>query len=168
MNPALLLADEPPGNLDTKRAEEVFALLRRFNGEHGTTVLFVTDNAAMADRCDKTIQVIDGRVTGSAGAGGPLACVGGDTCRDNANQTKAGRSLSAPARQRPGDSWRGCSPLHSSGQRSRFAISFDLEMRWSLHLSLKLMASPRELYDAMQPTFSQTTSKPPFDIRLME
>jgi hypothetical protein len=30
------------------------------------------------------------------------------------------------------------------------------------------MASPRELYDAMQPTFSQTTSKPPFDIRLME
>ena len=62
----------------------------------------------------------------------------------------------------------GCSPLHSSRQRSRLAISFDLAMRWSLHLSLKLMASPRELYDAMQPTFSQITSKPPFDIRLME
>jgi lipoprotein-releasing system ATP-binding protein len=64
MNPALLLADEPTGNLDTKSAEEVFALLRRFNGEHGTTILFVTHNAAMADRCDRTIQVIDGCVAG--------------------------------------------------------------------------------------------------------
>ncbi len=63
MNPALLLADEPTGNLDTKSADDVFALLRRFNGEHGTTVLFVTHNAAMAARCDKTIEVIDGRVT---------------------------------------------------------------------------------------------------------
>ena len=37
MNPALLLADEPTGNLDTKSADDVFALLRRFNVEHGTT-----------------------------------------------------------------------------------------------------------------------------------
>ena len=64
MNPTLLLADEPTGNLDTKSADEVFALLRRFNTEHGTTVLFVTHNAALAARCDKTIQVIDGNVTG--------------------------------------------------------------------------------------------------------
>ena len=47
MIPALLLADEPTDNLDTKGAEKVFALLRRFNGEHGTTVLFVTYNAAI-------------------------------------------------------------------------------------------------------------------------
>lgn len=64
MNPALLLADEPTGNLDTKSADEVFALLRRFNTEHGTTVLFVTHNPLLAERCDKTIQVIDGRVGG--------------------------------------------------------------------------------------------------------
>ena len=64
MDPALLLADEPTGNLDSKSADEVFALLRRFNGEHGTTLLFVTHNAALASRCDKTIQVIDGIVTG--------------------------------------------------------------------------------------------------------
>jgi lipoprotein-releasing system ATP-binding protein len=64
MNPALLLADEPTGNLDTKSADAVFELLRRFNREHGTTVLFVTHNAALATRCDKTIQVVDGRLTG--------------------------------------------------------------------------------------------------------
>ena len=64
MNPALLLADEPTGNLDTKSADTVFELLRRFNREHGTTVLFVTHNAALAGRCDKTIEVVDGMVTG--------------------------------------------------------------------------------------------------------
>ncbi|MDY7539560.1 ABC transporter ATP-binding protein [Undibacterium sp. RTI2.1] len=64
MNPALLLADEPTGNLDTKSADEVFNLLRRFNHEQKTTILFVTHNPDLASRCDKTIQVIDGLVTG--------------------------------------------------------------------------------------------------------
>ncbi len=63
MNPALLLADEPTGNLDTKSADAVFELLRRFNREHRTTVLFVTHNAALAKRCDKTIEVVDGLIT---------------------------------------------------------------------------------------------------------
>ncbi len=63
MEPALLLADEPTGNLDTRSADEVFSLLRRFNAEHGTTVLFVTHNVTMAQRCDRTIEVIDGQVT---------------------------------------------------------------------------------------------------------
>jgi lipoprotein-releasing system ATP-binding protein len=62
MGPALLLADEPTGNLDSKSADAVFALLRRFNQDHGTTVLFVTHNAALAARCDQTIEVVDGRV----------------------------------------------------------------------------------------------------------
>jgi lipoprotein-releasing system ATP-binding protein len=61
MSPALLLADEPTGNLDTKSADAVFNLLRRVSREQGTAVLFVTHNPAMAERCDKTIQVIDGR-----------------------------------------------------------------------------------------------------------
>ena len=63
MNPAVLLADEPTGNLDTKSADSVFALLRKFNQEQGTTLLFVTHNPELAERCDKTIQVIDGLVT---------------------------------------------------------------------------------------------------------
>ncbi len=62
MGPALLLADEPTGNLDTKSADGVFELLRRFNREHGTAILFVTHNAGLADRCDKIIQVVDGRI----------------------------------------------------------------------------------------------------------
>jgi lipoprotein-releasing system ATP-binding protein len=63
MRPALLLADEPTGNLDTRSADEVFALLREFNSEHGTTVLFVTHNVAMSERCDRTIEVVDGQIT---------------------------------------------------------------------------------------------------------
>ncbi len=62
MNPALLLADEPTGNLDSKSADAVFELLRQVSREQGTTVLFVTHNPELATRCDKTIQVIDGRV----------------------------------------------------------------------------------------------------------
>ena len=62
MNPALLLADEPTGNLDTQSADAVFALLRRINQTQGTTVLLVTHNPELARRCDKTIQVVDGLI----------------------------------------------------------------------------------------------------------
>jgi lipoprotein-releasing system ATP-binding protein len=62
MNPAVLLADEPTGNLDRQSADAVFALLRQFNQEQGTTLLFVTHNPALALRCDKTILVVDGLV----------------------------------------------------------------------------------------------------------
>ncbi len=60
MNPPLLLADEPTGNLDSKSAESVFTLLRKVNHEQGTAILFVTHNAALAERCDKIMQVVDG------------------------------------------------------------------------------------------------------------
>jgi lipoprotein-releasing system ATP-binding protein len=62
MQPALLLADEPTGNLDTQSANAVFNLFRQVNREHGTAVLFVTHNPELARRCDRTIQVIDGLV----------------------------------------------------------------------------------------------------------
>jgi lipoprotein-releasing system ATP-binding protein len=66
MNPALLLADEPTGNLDTKSADTVFELLRKVNRDEGTSVLFVTHNPALAERCDKTIMVTDGRIQDTA------------------------------------------------------------------------------------------------------
>ena len=66
MQPALLLADEPTGNLDSKSADAVFDLLRKVNREHGTAILFVTHNAALAERCDRTIQVVDGLLGGGA------------------------------------------------------------------------------------------------------
>ncbi|MCA6215253.1 ABC transporter ATP-binding protein [Ideonella sp. B7] len=62
MNPPLLLADEPTGNLDTQSADAVFALLRRFTREHRTAVLFVTHNPELAARCDRTVRVVDGRL----------------------------------------------------------------------------------------------------------
>lgn len=62
MGPALLLADEPTGNLDSKSADAVFDLLHRVSRDQGTTVLFVTHNPELAARCEKTIQVVDGRV----------------------------------------------------------------------------------------------------------
>jgi lipoprotein-releasing system ATP-binding protein len=62
MKPTLLLADEPTGNLDTKSADAVFALMREVNRSQGTAVLFVTHNPELARRCDRIIQVIDGRV----------------------------------------------------------------------------------------------------------
>ena len=79
MRPALLLADEPTGNLDTQSADEVFALLQLSNREHGTTVLFVTHNPALAERCSRTIEVVDRRLTGppSATAIGTAADKGG-------------------------------------------------------------------------------------------
>ena len=64
MQPALLLADEPTGNLDTKSADAVFDLFRQVNRDHGTAVLLVTHNPELAQRCDRTIQVIDGWVPG--------------------------------------------------------------------------------------------------------
>ena len=62
MQPALILADEPTGNLDSKSADSVFELLRRVCSEHNTTVLFVTHNPLLSARCDRTIQVVDGVV----------------------------------------------------------------------------------------------------------
>jgi len=63
MNPSLVLADEPTGNLDTVSADGVFELMRRFNKERGTTFLIVTHNHDLADRCDRIIEVVDGRIT---------------------------------------------------------------------------------------------------------
>ncbi len=63
MNPDLVLADEPTGNLDTKSADSVFELMRQVNRESGTTFLMVTHNLDLARRCDRIIEVVDGRVT---------------------------------------------------------------------------------------------------------
>lgn len=62
MNPALVLADEPTGNLDTKSADAVFELMRAVNRASGTSFLIVTHNMDLARRCDRIIEVVDGRV----------------------------------------------------------------------------------------------------------
>lgn len=60
--PALLLADEPTGNLDSQTAADVFQLLRRFNQEFGCAVLLVTHDQAISAQCDRTITLADGRM----------------------------------------------------------------------------------------------------------
>jgi lipoprotein-releasing system ATP-binding protein len=62
MNPSLVLADEPTGNLDTKAAQGVFDLMRQVNRERRTTVLLVTHNHALAAQCGRIVELVDGRV----------------------------------------------------------------------------------------------------------
>jgi len=60
--PALLLADEPTGNLDTHTAGEVFELFRRFNREIGCAVLVVTHDPRLSASCGRTINLVDGYI----------------------------------------------------------------------------------------------------------
>ena len=69
-NPALVLADEPTGNLDRASGDQAFELMRSFNRESGTAFLLVTHEPALAQRCDRTITLVDGSLSGGA-AGGP-------------------------------------------------------------------------------------------------
>jgi lipoprotein-releasing system ATP-binding protein len=62
MQPALVLADEPTGNLDTKSAEGVFEVLRAVNRASATAFLLVTHNLDLAARCDRVIELVDGRL----------------------------------------------------------------------------------------------------------
>ncbi len=74
MNPSLVLADEPTGNLDSVSADAVFDLMRRINKERSTTFLIVTHNLELAKRCDRILDVVDGRISGQeTGASGPAA-----------------------------------------------------------------------------------------------
>jgi len=63
MRPALLLADEPTGNLDTQSAQGVFDLMRDVNRRQGTTVLIVTHNRELARQCSRIVEIVDGRIT---------------------------------------------------------------------------------------------------------
>ena len=62
MNPSLVLADEPTGNLDTHTADDIFALLREVNVREQTTFLIVTHDPRLAARCDRIIELVDGRI----------------------------------------------------------------------------------------------------------
>lgn len=60
--PALVLADEPTGNLDTQTADEVFSLFERFNLEHQCAIVIVTHDPRLSARCPRTIRLTDGRI----------------------------------------------------------------------------------------------------------
>ena len=60
--PAVLLADEPTGNLDTQRSHEIMDLLARLNSEQGITVLMVTHEPDMAAYAHRIVRFVDGLV----------------------------------------------------------------------------------------------------------
>lgn len=62
--PSLLMADEPTGNLDGATGAEVAELMFRLNREHGTTLVLVTHDAALAERCARRLSLAAGRVVG--------------------------------------------------------------------------------------------------------
>ncbi len=62
--PAIILADEPTGNLDTATGTEIMALLRRLNCEQGVTLLLVTHDHEAASFADRVIQLRDGQIAG--------------------------------------------------------------------------------------------------------
>jgi putative ABC transport system ATP-binding protein len=78
--PAVVLADEPTGNLDTQRSHEIMGLLMALNKDHGITVLMVTHEPDMAAYARRLITFVDGRVAKDV---------------QNANPTTAAPAISA-------------------------------------------------------------------------
>jgi lipoprotein-releasing system ATP-binding protein len=62
LQPPLVLVDEPTGNLDRASSDEVFALMRRMHAELHTSFLIVTHDPRLAERCDRVIELVDGRI----------------------------------------------------------------------------------------------------------
>lgn len=68
VDPVLVLADEPTGNLDSESSRQVLELLRRSNESRGTAFLIVTHDETISSRCDRIIHMVDGRIDGSTRA----------------------------------------------------------------------------------------------------
>jgi len=62
-NPALMLADEPTGNLDSKNSKEIISLLRQFNKDFNQTVIIITHDEKIANSADRVITIEDGKIT---------------------------------------------------------------------------------------------------------
>ncbi|MDH4051156.1 MAG: ABC transporter ATP-binding protein [Rubrivivax sp.] len=73
LEPPLVLADEPTGNLDTASSDEVFALMRRMHAELNTSFLLVTHDPRLAARCDRVLELVDGRIVQDGASAVPAA-----------------------------------------------------------------------------------------------
>jgi putative ABC transport system ATP-binding protein len=66
--PAMILADEPTGNLDSRSGEAIIDLIQQLHADRKVTVAMVTHNAAIADRAERVVQLQDGQVAGDEAA----------------------------------------------------------------------------------------------------
>jgi lipoprotein-releasing system ATP-binding protein len=73
LEPQLVLADEPTGNLDTASSDEVFALMRRMHAQLHTSFLIVTHDPRLAARCDRVLELVDGRLVRGATTAGRVS-----------------------------------------------------------------------------------------------
>ena len=73
LEPPMVLADEPTGNLDTASSDEVFALMRRMHAERSTSFLVVTHDPRLAARCDRVLELVDGRLVRDQASGPGIA-----------------------------------------------------------------------------------------------
>lgn len=62
MEPQLLLADEPTGNLDSGTSDEIYHLLQQLHRDRGLTMIIVTHSRVLADRMGRTLQMVDGEI----------------------------------------------------------------------------------------------------------
>lgn len=72
-HPALLLADEPTGNLDSENSKEIISLLRKFNKENNQTVIVITHDEKIALSADRVVTIEDGRITRDSAKEGGVA-----------------------------------------------------------------------------------------------
>jgi putative ABC transport system ATP-binding protein len=63
-NPAIILADEPTGNLDSKSSDEIVELLRKSNRDYKQTIIMITHNMEIAKSADRIIKIEDGKIVG--------------------------------------------------------------------------------------------------------
>ncbi len=64
--PSVVIGDEPTGNLDSKASDNIYELLRKLNQEHNQTFILVTHDVRMAEKTDRIIRLVDGRIAGNS------------------------------------------------------------------------------------------------------
>jgi lipoprotein-releasing system ATP-binding protein len=61
-SPSIIIGDEPTANLDSKTSDTIYELLRKLNREHSQTFILVTHDQGMADKTDRIIKLVDGKI----------------------------------------------------------------------------------------------------------
>ncbi|MHC4502959.1 MAG: ABC transporter ATP-binding protein [Planctomycetota bacterium] len=114
-DPAIILADEPTGNLDVNTGREIIEMLRELNQESGVTVISATHDLTMIDVSDRVVYIRDGRIDRITGWS--TYATGGSTASTSAPASRspwAGSARSMTQAGRPVDRWARCPFAESS------------------------------------------------------